>query len=745
MPPETTDHPFRSLLGLNGMERESVESLGMMNPRAPVRILLSLLLGVATVLVSCKNTGSRRGRPGTAGSTSEPTATASSASRPAQDSKSTPQPAQSESASPASAEAKPAAKESATAEARDAKTAAPSGTSTNAPADPKSEKPVKKPKIRYDSVHDTEIKAIFKAAEEQEWETAERLATDLYEANPGDSSIDRIYKWVLQQRKVRRAQEVEDKIREIDAKNSVFNPTLPGLLTEKKDRGLPPRKDVRDTVEQIENTPYIPPNYGKTIIRKGPMFDIEAARGRMANLLEKEISIRLENATLETIIFNVGQAEGINFVADKNLPAFKQSLSVNLERVKLDEFLRYISRNLDIQFQIGSDLIWIVDGKDPKKLQEETRFYRLRHGFILPAEFGASKTTQTRAMNPQGQVTAVTETKEINQFVRDNAPMKTAIEQAIAEFFKGSKHQIDFERNVIVASGTTEQLQVMDKIIEEFDKPVQQVLIEARFITISEAAFLQLGVQWESSRGARVSGSPVDFTGFGFNVGSGLQEVFTNVLSRTTLSATLNALEQTGESQTLSSPRLTLINNRPATIEDGKVQYYYEEYQVKTQVLERRSSSGLVPSGKPSKLTSGVSLDVIASIGGDGQTILLALNPKVNSEVRLATFATITDVDDAGRPVSTFDIKLPEYRTQAIATRVAVKSGETVVMGGVLSREQTTFVESVPILGSLPVIGAAFRNRTEVDKPRYLLIFVTATVLSDTGEFIRYITPQEEQ
>lgn len=601
------------------------------------------------------------------------------------------------------------------------------------------------PRVRFDAVHDQEIREIFQLAERLEWEQAELRASELYEENPGDPAIDRIYKWVLQQRRVRRAQEVEDRIREIDSRNSVFNPTLPKLLTENKNRGLPPRQDVRDAVEQIENSPYIPESYGKTVIRRGPMFDIESARGRMANLLEKEVSVHLENAPLETIIFNLGQAEGINFVADKNLEAFKQTLSVNLDKVKLDEFLRYVARNLNVQFQIGSDLIWIVDGKDPAKLQEETRFYKLRHGFILPAEFGASEITQTRAMNPQGQVTAITETKRIEQFVRDGAPISTAIELAIKDFFKGSKYQIDFERNVIVASGSTEQLQVMDRIVEEFDRPVQQVLIEARFITITEAAFLQLGVQWETSRGARISGSPIDFTGFGFNVGSGIQEVFTNILDRSSLSATLNALDQTGESQTLSSPRLTLINNRPATIEDGKVQYYYEEYQVKTQTLERRSSSALVPSGKPTKLTSGVTLDVLASIGGDGQTVLLALKPRVNSEVRLATFATITDVDDAGRPVSTFDIKLPEYRTQEIATRVAVRSGETVVMGGVLSREQTTFVESVPILGSLPLIGAAFRNRTEVDRPRYLLIFVTATILSDSGEFIRYLTNEEEQ
>jgi type IV pilus assembly protein PilQ len=157
---------------------------------------------------------------------------------------------------------------------------------------------------------------------------------------------------------------------------------------------------------------------------------------------------------------------------------------------------------------------------------------------------------------------------------------------------------------------------------------------------------------------------------------------------------------------------------------------------VKQTILERRTSSSLVPQGKPAKLTSGVSLDVLASISGDGQNVLLALHPEVNQDVRLVPFATLTDVDDSGKVVSTFDIKLPESRTQSLATRVIVKSGETVVMGGVLEREQRTFVEAVPVLGRLPIIGAAFRKRTEIDRPRYLLIFVTATLISESGEFI---------
>ncbi len=595
---------------------------------------------------------------------------------------------------------------------------------------------------RVSSTYDKEIKEILALASSGKWEEAERKSELLQERDPNDASVRRTAEWIQKQRQSKRDQALEERIRAIDAKESVFNPTLPGLLKENKNRGLPPRHDVRRAIGEIQATPYVPETFNRTRYEKGLLFDMEAPEGKMAKVLAKEISVHLDNVSLEAIIFNIGQAEGINFVADKSLAAFKQTLSVNMDKVKLSEFLRYVSRNLDVQFQVGDDLIWIVDAKDPKRLLEETRFFRLRKGFILPAQF--APTEVNRVITTVPTATTTVENQKIERFVNDNASTNPAVAQAFKEFFKGSKYMIDYERNLIVATGTAEQLEIAEKIIQEFDRPIQQVLIEARFITVTEAAFLQLGASWETDRPPGRGRAPQDFTGLGADAGAaglGFQKSFvalTNVFNQGELTATLTALEQSGESQTLSAPRLTVLNNLPATISDGKIQYYYEEYQVKQTILERRSTSTLVPSGKPTKITSGVSLDVLASIGNDGKTILLGLHPEVNQEVKLVTFATVSDFDDAGKLVSSFDIKLPESRTQSLSTRMAVKSGQTVVMGGVLEREQRTFVDSIPILSRIPIIGAAFRKRTELDKPRYLLIFVTATMLADTGEFVVY-------
>ena len=613
------------------------------------------------------------------------------------------------------------------------------------------------PQVKYNKTYDAEIKEIMDLADRGRWEEAQRKATALHEMAPKDPVVERIYTWVVQTGNQRRQQAVENEIREIDAKDSVFNPTIQSLLKENKDRGLPAKKDIRNAVDQIESTPWIPDTYGKTVHEKGPLFEFESEKGKMVKVLEKEVTIHLDNVPLETMLINLSQTAGVNIVADKALPALKQVLTVNLDKVKLGEFLRYVGRNYDLQFQVGDELVWVVDAKDPKRLMEETRFYKLRKGFILPAEFGAQQVARTTTT--AANVTSVTETVQLNKFVNDLAPSLPSLERAITNLFAGSKYMIDYEHNLVVAKGTPEQLDVMEKVIREFDQPIQQVLIEARFVTLTKPAFMQLGVLWQAGNTSATnllsSTRPQDFTGLANNqnfptalsasgsvtpaVGTGVQETFTKVFGVDDLNATISALEQSGESQTLSAPRLTVLNNRPASISDGQVQYYYEEYTVASTVQQYYTASSIVPSGKPTKVTAGAELNVLASISGDGRSIVLALNPKVNGTVLLQTYTTVSQVTaNSSNPPSTFDIKLPTYRTQELATRVAVKSGDTVVMGGVLAREKTTYVESVPVLGDLPLIGVLFRRRTEQDIPRYLLVFVTATIVKDTGEFLVY-------
>lgn len=582
-----------------------------------------------------------------------------------------------------------------------------------------------------------EIDNILSLARRNRWSEAEAAAAALLSVAPNDPSVLRVYTWVKKENMARKERELETQLRDISASSTRTNPRLKEVFSNKKTEGLQPRSDLREALQEMKNAPLIPETYGKTIEAQGNMEDIDSETEKMNVILEKDITIQVSDVTLHDIIFNLGQKENINFVADQSLAAMNTKLTMNVKNWKLGKFLKYVGKNQNINFQIGSDVIWISDASDTNKVKnlEEVRFYKLKHGLVLPAQFGASSIATTRVT--ANNVTTITQNETREQFVQDGAPLIPSIETAISNFCNGVKVQIDKDHNIIIARGTYEQLSLLDQIIKELDKPIQQVLIEARFITVSEPAFLQLGLDWTTiSSDAPVS--PVDYTGMGatYGLSAGLTKTWSKVFGTDDLNTTLYAIEQSGESETLSSPRIIAFNNLPSTFNDGHIQYYYQQYSVTQQILESKSSSSLVPSGSPTKVTSGVKFDVLASIGNDGETILLALRPTVTSDVEMTEFTSVTDYDENGKPFKSFSIKLPQMNEQTLSVRAAVKSGQTLALGGVMERKQETFSESVPVLSSLPLIGNLFRKRSEIDKPRYLLIFVTATIISDSGEFI---------
>ena len=82
-------------------------------------------------------------------------------------------------------------------------------------------------------------------------------------------------------------------------------------------------------------------------------------------------------------------------------------------------------------------------------------------------------------------------------------------------------------------------------------------------------------------------------------------------------------------------------------------------------------------------------------------------------------------------------MKLPRTYEKSLVTTVGVSSGQTVVLGGMLENSKSKTVKQVPILGDIPLIGWLFRHTETTYMPTNLLIFVTATVINDRGEYIQ--------
>ena len=331
----------------------------------------------------------------------------------------------------------------------------------------------------------------------------------------------------------------------------------------------------------------------------------------------------------------------------------------------------------------------------------------------------------------------------------EDSELEDVLDAFLADGPEGATYRIYRNRNLLVIKNSRENLRLVEELLRDFDKEPYQVLIEARFLTIGQEDLSELGFDLTGG----LPGDEVSEHAFEAKSESSTFEAFRNaatggnvtlggILGSHTYTAMLHALEQNGRSRTLSAPRITVLNNQTATIRKGDIMYYFEEYDTATTSGGNDADTNtLVPTGTPTELELGITLDVKVNVGNDGKTVLLALQPEITEFIEWLNFqvaegdgADDQNSDDNQQPTGL--VSLPRVNESTLSTAVAVNSGETVVLGGTLETLKTKTVSKIPILGDLPFLGVLFRHTDEADEPQHLLIFVTATVIGKSGEFL---------
>jgi type IV pilus assembly protein PilQ len=344
------------------------------------------------------------------------------------------------------------------------------------------------------------------------------------------------------------------------------------------------------------------------------------------------------------------------------------------------------------------------------------------------------------------------------------------LEEALTAFFAGSPEGAAFRlfrnRNILMVRDSRENLRLVEAMVEELDQPPYQVAIEAKFITVSQDDLRDLGVEWTKYSGGKAADNnparnpdPLGTHGKGaVQVSNFLSELaasataaeigqgsmtLSGVIGDRTFDVLISAIEKKNSSVTLSAPRVTVMNNRTARIRKGNTYYYFEEYD--TATVDKGDARGdvevLVPTGTPVELPVGITFDVKVNIGNDGKTVLLGLKPSIVSflgwEDYISAGSEDEDEDEDEEGSTTVgQIRLPRIHEQVAMTTVGVSSGETVVMGGMIDNSSSRNIKKVPFLGDLPLIGFLFRRTETMNIPTNLLIFVTAKVISPSGEYL---------
>jgi general secretion pathway protein D len=265
----------------------------------------------------------------------------------------------------------------------------------------------------------------------------------------------------------------------------------------------------------------------------------------------------------------------------------------------------------------------------------------------------------------------------------------------------------------------------IESAIRRLDNPPMQVQIETRILEVSLTDELDLGVQWYLGQLAGNSATPgignargsQGALGFG-GAGLGAADTFFYSFVGGDLQVAIRALETNGKTQVLSAPSLVVMNNQPAQIQVG------DNIPISQTTVNTINTDTTLSSVE--YVQTGVILDVVPRINPGG---LVYMDIKQQ----------VSDANDTADP----DVN-PRISTRSIATQVAVQSGQTVLLGGLIQQDDAQGVSKVPYLGSIPGLGWLFGASSRSKGRTELIVLITPRVVTSNSE-AREITDEYQR
>jgi general secretion pathway protein D len=267
----------------------------------------------------------------------------------------------------------------------------------------------------------------------------------------------------------------------------------------------------------------------------------------------------------------------------------------------------------------------------------------------------------------------------------------------------------DEKRNALLIRAPRTEYRRIEQALRELDKAPTQVLIEASIVEVSLSGNLAYGVEWfvqNSLGGGREGNALLNLRESG-SIGPSQPGFSYTILNKAgTIRATLNALAEKSKLRVLSNPTVLVLDNHNATIQIGNQQ----------PIKSSTSSTGTIVTESITYKDTGVMLSVTPSVNAGG----------------LITMDILQQVTDVG------DVDIPtgqrKFLTRQIQSRIAVRSGEPVVLGGLIRENSSAGSTGVPLLSEIPVVGALFGRNSDQSERTELLVLLTPRALENDDE-----------
>ena len=267
----------------------------------------------------------------------------------------------------------------------------------------------------------------------------------------------------------------------------------------------------------------------------------------------------------------------------------------------------------------------------------------------------------------------------------------------------------------------------IEQAIKRLDAVPLQVQIETRILEVALTGNFQFGVQWylEGLVGGKNGsvGQPGNqqqwALGNGGNVYNPTTDSFFYSFVNNNLSVALKAMETSGNTKTLSAPSLVVLNNQKAHIQVGDQIPITQTY-----------------------VNTGANTDnTIGQVEYKDTGVILNVRPRVNPGGLV--YLNINQVVSAPGQVDPISHNFP-IQQREVATQVAVQSGQTVLLGGLIKQDEGTTDTGIPGLNRIPIFGRLFGSTTRSRNRTELIVLITPRVITN-GEDAKQITDEYQR
>lgn len=478
--------------------------------------------------------------------------------------------------------------------------------------------------------------------------------------------------------------------------------------------------------------------------------------------IERRFDITVDRVNARTFFMSLAKDTPYNMIAH---PEIKGKISLSMKNVTINEVMETVRNVYGYEFNRNKTGYEVLPAKLRSKIftidylnvkRSGLSNVRVSSGQVQTSQKNRSGSRKNRGKsgennNSSGKNSVVSGSQVSTRSESSFWTELTAALQAIIGSEEGRNVIVNAQSGIVVIRAMPAELRAVSTYLKKTQSIIErQVILEAKILEVELSDGFQSGINWSAlgkgNNGDRViagqfGGSSIFTTGVSnlqgqsdalnpanpgglrSDIASAFGGMFAMSLDIGNFTGFLEFLETQGDVHVLSSPRVSTVNNQKAVIKVGTDEFFVTDVDTNNNTSLGGTGANQSVNVELTPFFSGVALDVIPQISEDNM-VTLHIHPSVSEVTERVKQISLSSTSQLSVPLALSMIRESDSIVRA-------RSGQVVVIGGLMQNQTKDKISSVPLLGDLPLIGGLFRHTQKITRKSELVILLRPIVVNN--------------